>query len=405
MPTDIWRLHHGEALAWLRTLPNGHADALVTDPPAGIAFMGKGWDRDKGGRTAWVAWLAEILSEVRRCLKPGAAGFVWALPRTSHWTATACEDAGFDVRDVVTHVQGQGFPKSKALLKPAAEHWILVRNPGPLRDLRIDDCRTGSMADKPGGKVRALRNMDSSKDDLTLVPASEPHPAGRWPANFIMSHGEGCELRGTKRVKGGPAPYVRSADATGKTYGDGCMDKPAGYLTHGYSSPDGTETVEDWACEDDCPVRLLGEQSGVGASNYRRNKQGSASHAVYGDGISGTACHDDTGTAARFFPCFYQPKASKRDRGEGNGHPTVKSIALMRWLCRLVTPAGGLVLDPFAGSGTTGVAALMEGRRVILCERVPEYAAITRARLAAAETGADWRAPASQPSLFAAVGS
>ena len=392
MPTDIWSLHRGEALIWLRTLPNGHADALVTDPPAGIAFMGKGWDRDKGGRTAWVAWLAEILSEARRCLKPGAAGFVWALPRTSHWTATACEDAGFEVRDVVTHVQGQGFPKSKALLKPAAEHWILVRNPGPLRDLRIDDCRTGSMADKPGGKVRALRNMDSSKDDLTLVPASEPHPAGRWPANFIMSHGEGCELRGTKRVKGGPAPYVRSADATGKTYGDGCMDKPAGYLTHGYSSPDGTETVEDWACEADCPVRLLGEQSGErgghgggarGNEDARRTYSGG--HDRSGESIPGKGAWG-TGTAARFFPCFYQPKASKRDRGEGNGHPTVKSIPLMRWLCRLVTPAGGLVLDPFAGSGTTGVAALQEGLRFVGIEKEEEYGEIARRRIGAVAT-------------------
>ena len=389
MPTDIWSLHRGEALIWLRTLPNGHADALVTDPPAGIAFMGKGWDRDKGGRTAWVAWLAEILNEARRCLKPGAAGFVWALPRTSHWTATACEDAGFEVRDVVTHVQGQGFPKSKALLKPAAEHWILVRNPGPLRDLRIDECRTGSIADKLFGKVRAARHFDSSKDDLNLVPASEPHPAGRWPANFTMSHSDGCELRGTKRVKGGPAPYVRSADATGKTYGDGCGRQPAGYLTHGYSSPDGTETVEDWACEDDCPVRLLGEQSGVlhargNATPTRRRKS---------DGVTGWGVRDDgptdpgdSGTAARFFPCFYQPKASKRDRGEGNGHPTVKSIPLMRWLCRLVTPAGGLVLDPFAGSGTTGVAALQEGLRFVGIEKEEEYGEIARRRIGAVAT-------------------
>ena len=389
---STYNLHEGDCLEWLRSLPSDSVDSLVTDPPAGIAFMGRKWDDDKGGRRQWIAWLTDILRECMRVMKPGAAGFVWALPRTSHWTATACEDAGFDVRDVVTHVQGQGFPKSKALLKPAAEHWILVRNPGPLRDLRIDDCRTGSMADKPGGKVRALRNMDSSKDDLTLVPASEPHPAGRWPANFTMSHSDGCELRGTKRVKGGPAPYVRSADATGKTYGDGCMDKPAGYLTHGYSSPDGTETVEDWACEADCPVRLLGEQSGErgghgggarGNEDARRTYSGG--HDRSGESIPGKGAWG-TGTAARFFPCFYQPKASKRDRGEGNGHPTVKSIPLMRWLCRLVTPAGGLVLDPFAGSGTTGVAALQEGLRFVGIEKEEEYGEIARRRIGAVAT-------------------
>lgn len=338
MSVDAWILHHGEALAVLKTLPDAFADALVTDPPAGIAFMGKGWDRDKGGRTAWVAWLAEILSEARRCLKPGAAGFVWALPRTSHWTATACEDAGFEVRDVVTHVQGQGFPKSKALLKPAAEHWILVRNPGPLRDLRIDECRTGSIADKPFGKVRAARHFDSSKDDMNLVPASEPHPAGRWPANFAMSHGA-CE-------------------------GD--------------------------ACGADCPVRVLGEQSGVSRGPKPHIRATDSKHLFgrgFGEGREGKIKNNipDSGTAARFFPCFYQPKASRRDRGEGNSHPTVKSTALMRWLCRLVTPAGGLVLDPFSGSGTTGVAALQEGLRFVGVEREEEYVEIARRRVNATE--------------------
>lgn len=396
MSVDAWTLHHGEALAVLKTLPDAFADALITDPPAGIAFMGKGWDRDKGGRAAWVAWLAEILNEARRCLKPGAAGFVWALPRTSHWTATACEDAGFDVRDVVTHVQGQGFPKSKALLKPASEHWILVRNPGPLRGLRIDECRVGETKRVPGGLSRTpgvslSGSADGSLRRETGDESGHNPNVGRWPTNFVLSHGDGCELRGMKKVKGGPAPYVRSADATGKTYGDGCMDKPVGYLTHGYSSPDGTETVEDWACEDDCPVRLLGEQSGErgghgggirGNENVRRTYSGG--HDRSGESIPGKGAWG-TGTAARFFPCFYQPKASKRDRGDGNVHPTVKSIALMRWLCRLVTPAGGLVLDPFSGSGTTGVAALQEGLRFVGVEREEEYVEIARRRLNATE--------------------
>ncbi len=133
-------------------------------------------------------------------------------------------------------------------------------------------------------------------------------------------------------------------------------------------------------------MRLLGEQSGVcrSSGNYAKgsraqgSKVGPASIAI--DGAT-SATYDDTGTAARFFPCFYQPKASKRDRGDGNTHPTVKSIALMRWLCRLVTPAGGLVLDPFSGSGTTGVAALAEGLRFAGCEREAEYVQIARARL------------------------
>ena len=107
----------GDALAVLRTLESGTADALLTDPPAGIGFMGKEWDSDKGGRREWIAWLAGVMGEARRVLKPGAHGLVWALPRTSHWTATALEDAGFEVRDVLTHLFGSGFPKSLDISK------------------------------------------------------------------------------------------------------------------------------------------------------------------------------------------------------------------------------------------------------------------------------------------------
>ena len=117
-------LHLGDCLPLLRDMLAESVDAVVTDPPAGIAFMGKEWDGDKGGRDKWIAWLASVMAECLRVLKPGHCALVWALPRTSHWTATALGDAGFQVRDVITHVFGSGFPKSRALLKPASEHWI-----------------------------------------------------------------------------------------------------------------------------------------------------------------------------------------------------------------------------------------------------------------------------------------
>jgi site-specific DNA-methyltransferase (adenine-specific) len=93
---------------------------MVTDPPAGISFMGKAWDGSKGGRDQWIAWLSGIMRKARRVLKPGAHCLVWAIPRTSHWTATALENAGFEVRDVITHLFGTGFPKS---LNIAKEDW------------------------------------------------------------------------------------------------------------------------------------------------------------------------------------------------------------------------------------------------------------------------------------------
>jgi DNA modification methylase len=104
--SESFKLYNGNCLDVLRKCPNNYFDSLVTDPPAGISFMGKEWDGDKGGRKQWIAWMTEIMVECERVLKPGAHGLVWALPRTSHWTAMALEDAGFEIRDVVTHLFG-----------------------------------------------------------------------------------------------------------------------------------------------------------------------------------------------------------------------------------------------------------------------------------------------------------
>lgn len=104
-------VHCMDCLEGLRQLPSNSMGSMVTDPPAGIAFMGKEWDSNKGGRDAWIKWLTQIMREAHRVLKPGAHILVWALPRTSHWTATAVEDAGFEVRDIVSHIHSQGFPK------------------------------------------------------------------------------------------------------------------------------------------------------------------------------------------------------------------------------------------------------------------------------------------------------
>jgi hypothetical protein len=105
-------LYHDNCLTVMRTLADCSIDSIVTDPPAGISFMGKDWDHHKGGRDAWVAWLTEVMRECLRVLKPGGHALVWALPRTSHWTAWAIEGAGFQIRDRVSHLFGSGFPKS-----------------------------------------------------------------------------------------------------------------------------------------------------------------------------------------------------------------------------------------------------------------------------------------------------
>ena len=109
---DALRVIHGDCLDVMRGMADNSVDAIVTDPPAGISFMGKTWDHDKGGRREWIAWMTEVMGECLRVLKPGGHALVWALPRTSHWTGIALEDAGFELRDQIQHLFGSGFPKS-----------------------------------------------------------------------------------------------------------------------------------------------------------------------------------------------------------------------------------------------------------------------------------------------------
>jgi site-specific DNA-methyltransferase (adenine-specific) len=383
-------------------------------------------------------------------LKPGGHAVVWALPRTSHWTATALEDAGFEIRDVITHHFGSGFPKSldvsKAIdraagatrevvgartfadgtrgritagdfngtpsrsverthitapateaarawdgwgtaLKPASEHWILCRKPlAPAHTvaanvleygtgaLNIDACRV-ALSDydhteyiphrvgykdpenyiNPAGKGVATNFSSGEHKTLGMMTA------GRWPANLLLSHSLYCD------------------EASGCALG--------------------------------CPVAELDAQSGIRQAGARPAKR-NTSHFGHGHGTdNGERIEYDTGGASRFFPTFrYAAKASRAERNRGcegltlqgvhrygaglgqgqhpeapsferNTHPTVKPQSLMTWLITLITPPGGVVLDPFAGSGSTCVAAHAGGWRYIGIEREAEYVAIARARL------------------------
>ena len=446
--TARWCVIEGDCADVLRSLPDGGVDALVSDPPSGIAFMGAEWDRNKGGRAQWVAWLAGILSDARRATRDGGRAIVWSLPRTSHWTGCAVEDAGWSIETTIAHLFGTGWPKGKAQTKPAQETWWLART-GKSEALNIEACRVGSAPITQHGR---------KGDAFGWTTPEDPGRAwsGRYPPNLLLSHTDGCVCEGTRRVATGTG--YKPADAN---YARGPSAVPFTLQRDGttcYVAPDGTESVEAWRCVEGCPVAELDRQSGESASNAvsRPTPRGLG----YGGGAGSTleTRSQDTGGASRFFPQFpaddpdapwsealfrYVAKPSRaereaglreavvqtgisgdmptddrgntRDRGKKiarNTHPTVKSVALMRWLLRLVTKPGDVILDPFGGSGTTGVAALLEGRRVVLIEREPQYAAIARARCAAAD-GSVWTAPVvarpreakpqdeRQPSLFA----
>ena len=397
----LWCVHEGDAAVGAMLLPPGSIGAVVTDPPAGIGFMGKAWDGSKGGRIRWVAWLSTVLYLARRATRDGGRSLVWSLPRTSHWTGCAVEDAGWSIESTVTHLFGTGWPKGKSQLKPAAETWWLARN-GRSEALNIEACRVGTQSTRQMGSGRS-----AAWEGGAMSGATTGSDAGRYPPNVVLSHSPGCVLEGVRKVRGD----ARQGGGT-RPGGFGNVGSPSGCGTpnaRGHADPDGTETVDAWRCVEGCPVRELDAQSGertsgVGAvvrataRGHRGNAYGTHSREA------GTPCveYGDTGGASRFFPQFpadefslfgYVAKPSKREKDtgvrpaelpdpseDGNDHPTVKSVALMRWLIRLVTEPGEVVLDLFAGSGTTGVGAIAEGRRVILVECDPRSAEIARQR-------------------------
>lgn len=437
--SEPYALFHGDCLEIMRSLETASADAMVTDPPAGIGFMGAAFDHHRGGREKWVAWLAERMAEARRVVKPGHYALVWALPRTSHWTATALEDAGWIVRDRVSHIFGSGFPKHKSALKPAVEDWWLVRAPGKGGALNIDSARIGyanpddrahrmDWSDRYGGKQHTTwADNGVTYGDKLNMSGGESSPAGRWPSHLVLSHSPSCRRVGERRVRGSHKPggidYIPP-----NGYGGGWTDRqPAQY----YASPDGTETVDAYECAPDCPVFLLDRQSGERASPMPHIRAaGSDTKTLYGNGFGEgrdgllKGNYGDSGGASRFFtrleagdydPFIYCSKASRAERNRGcegleerrspvyqdcpsgdfnarmnrvrpeiikaNHHPTVKSDQLMRWLCALITPPGGVVLDPFCGSGSTGVACAALNYGFIGIEQDADYLAIARERV------------------------
>lgn len=318
-------IHTGDALSVLRTLPDESVDAIVCDPPYGLTtganrgFMGLAWDGDVPPAALW--------AELRRVAKPGANLLSFGATRRNHRLVCAIEDGGWEIHDTIAWIYGHGYPKSKGSLKPALELITVARNGGP-RGLNTDACRIPVEDDAyarncSGDRGHAgTRSIDQRGATNLTTGGGSASDLGRWPAN-VTHDGSPDVLTGFNGTgTRGTRPRVEEPNRTTEKF---------------------KNTFGDFKGEDD-------------------------SITYYGD----------AGSAARFFYCA---RASKAERGEGNTHPTVKPLALMRWLVRLATPPGGIVLDPFAGSGSTGVAALSEGFQFIGIEREAEYSAIAERRI------------------------
>jgi hypothetical protein len=410
----------GDCLDILRTLPDASIEAMIADPPAGISFMSKSWDSDKGGRDAWIAWLADVMREALRVLKPGAHALVWSLPRTSHWTATALENAGFEIRDSIEHVFGSGFPKSHDVSKAidriaGAEREVIGprirlgdKKPYPYTESDYDTMGH-NYANRPGITAPAtLEAQHYVGFGTALKPAHETWWLVRAPlaeatvAANVLRYGTGglnidaariatSEIKGREKFLNGG---IRASEGRNSIrHVESGTSNIQGRFPSNFLLSHSLFCTED-QCADGCPIRELDQQSGTLKSGAIRIEHGQRvySTGVYGSGRPGGKIPRESseGGASRYFATFhYCSKASKRDRtADGtveNNHPTAKNTALLAYFARLITPPGGLVLDPFMGSGSTGVACLQEGMRFLGIEESVEYCMIARARLAYAQ--------------------
>lgn len=403
-------LHLGDCREVMRMLPDCSVDSIVTDPPYHLTqtsrghhaasqtpdtphgrarigdrgFMGKTWD---GGD---IAHNVDMWAECLRVLKPGGHLLAFSGSRTYHRMVCAIELAAFEIRDQIMWIYGSGFPKSKNLdgewqgwgtaLKPAHEPICVARKPmnGTVTEnvlqfgtgaLNIDGCRVlvdGELRAPNTGKG-GLPTRHSEHESRAGGVVSQPHVLGRWPANIIHD--------------GSDEVLAVFPNAPGQL-ADASTTAPSEKTSHVY----GRMRREGEASADS-------ENRGAVGFNMRPGMR-----------------RLDAGSAARFFYCA---KASRADRNDGcdalpdtvggmnsntsgqhitrrdgwqpepvkNNHPTVKPTDLMRYLCRLITPPGGIVLDPFMGSGSTGKAAILEGFRFIGIDMTPEYVAIAKARI------------------------
>jgi len=407
-------IYLGDLFVVLRTVAADSIDACVTDPPYGLGFMGKEWDtfrpgagkhrrlmhpRERAlgkiesdnpningrwrspalspsqidydyspdGLRAFQHWTYDWATAVWRVMKPGAYLVVHGAPRSHHRMMCGLEDAGFVVRDCLAWLFGSGFPKSLNLgdgrgtaLKPAHEPIALAWKPidGSIAEnlaeygtgaLNIDACRIESLPyDAPGDRGQTDRTR---RLGFALTPGKQAD-LGRWPANVLLDEeaAEMLDAQTGELTSGARAAGVRKGLGYHGANGDGgpAIEANAGGASRFYYVAKPSRRERDRGCAD------LVAATGGEATDRK-------------DGSAG----------------LQNPRAGAgRTGGAKNIHPTVKPVELMRWLVRLVTPPGGTVLDPFCGSGTTGMACRFEGREFIGIEREAQYVEIARHRIA-----------------------
>jgi len=406
------KLMQGDNILSLKKLPDNSVDSIVSDPPYGLSFMGKKWDYDVPSVEFW--------KEVYRVLKPGGHVLSFGGTRTYHRMTVNIEDAGFEIRDQIMWLYGSGFPKSHNIGKSVDKINGVEGEQGPLKRggeaLTYDSSNYGDIdwkADKRNPYTYIAKN-DWEGWGTALKPANEPICVARKPlsektvALNVLKWGTGGINIDGCRVTGDAPKNIVAGDRKNGNHEYGFKDAS-------WKSNEEGRFPANIILDEEAGM-VMDEQSGISKSSPRvAPKESIKDPSSYNTGVGGNSSLCDKGGASRF---FYQAKVSKKERNMGldgfedkinnkigstyagnqttskiggnpdkptepkkNNHPTVKPVSLMTYLVRLVTPPNGIVLDPFMGSGSTGIAARLEGFRFCGMEMDEDYFKIASSRI------------------------
>lgn len=374
------KLLHGDCIEHLKTLPDCSVDLVLTDPPYGLRFMGKSWDYNVPGVEVW--------AECLRVLKPGGHLLSFSSTRTYHRMAVAIEDAGFEIRDMIEWVYGSGFPKSLNVGKAVDK--LLGNERVKLHTVTKATHKKGTSYEWAGGNDTGVCDYTKGSSDwegwgTALKPSHEPICMARKPIsertvaknclkwgtggiNIDESRVETVEERRGSKSKGSNGGEAYGNNNLNATYTPSSLGRFPANLIH-----DNSEEVTDCFPERKTGSKLPhhkqteSENNSMSGKNYAR---------------TGQMFLGDEGNASRFYKSIiYQAKASKSDRGAGNNHPTVKPTELMEYLIKMISREGQTVLDPYMGSGSTGVACRNTGRAFIGIEKEEQYFRIAEKRV------------------------
>jgi DNA modification methylase len=406
-----YKIINGNNIDVLKQYPDNHFDSIITDPPYGIDFLGKAWDANTGA--------LETYQECMRVLKPGGHILAFSAARTYHHLAITLEQAGFEIRDQIMWIYSSGFPKSQDIGKQIQKKLGVKKT----KKIKTHDIRNNGLLEKKGSvELEQVVATDPEAKEWSgwgtqLKPAHEPICMARKPMKQTIAKNcqewgvgalniDACRVSTNDEFGGGrkasSGDFVQGYEHDGWAPGSDLGRFPANVIH------DGSDEV----------VALFPNSSGAGGSIPKTKITG---YGEFGGGSSTytpdqrTPFNSGSGSAARFFYC---PKVNRKERhigfdqlppvydrreeglssagiqgiqklnGEkktdgGNNHPTVKPVELMKYLIKLVTPNNGKVLDPFCGSGSTGMAAVELGHEFVGCDLDPNYCKIAEARIVA----------------------